>query len=138
MTSVGRYCIARDNYFLYAEASDAVRFPSMNKGDLSTSQVAEQIGVSPITVRLWCRRGLFPSAYEQETPRGPVWMIPESDLKGFEAPKKTGRPPKPSAAASGKKVGSVETQTRTTRKLDSSIKREADERMAGKKKGSRK
>jgi hypothetical protein len=40
------------------------------------------------------RRELFPNAYELETPRGTVWMIPEGDLKGFEPPKKTGRPSK--------------------------------------------
>ena len=63
--------------------------------DLNTSEVAARFGVSPITARLWCRRGLFPNAYEQPTPRGPVWMVPERDLKGFEPPKRTGRPPKP-------------------------------------------
>jgi hypothetical protein len=66
----------------------------MNGQELTTAQVAERLGVSVVTVRLWCRRGLFPNAYEQQTPRGAVWMIPESDLKGFEPPKKTGRPPK--------------------------------------------
>ena len=30
------------------------------RGDLSTSDVAARFGVSPITARLWCRRGLFP------------------------------------------------------------------------------
>ena len=67
------------------------------RGDLSTSDVAARFGVSPITARLWCRRGLFPNAYELATLRGPVWMIPEGDLRGFEPPKKTGRPPGPKA-----------------------------------------
>ncbi len=66
------------------------------KADLMTKEVAERYGVSPITVRLWCRRGLFPHAYEQETPRGAVWMIPERDLDKFQMPKKTGRPPRSS------------------------------------------
>ena len=35
-----------------------------------------------------------PKAAERMWHRGPVWMIPESDLKGFEPPKRTGRPPK--------------------------------------------
>lgn len=64
------------------------------KDDLTTADVARELGVSPITARLWCRRGLFPNAYELQTPRGPVWMIPARDLKGFEPPKRTGRPPK--------------------------------------------
>jgi hypothetical protein len=63
--------------------------------DLTTKEVAERYEVIDATVRLWRRRGLFPHAYELETPRGSVWMIPESDLEGFELPKKTGRPPKP-------------------------------------------
>jgi hypothetical protein len=66
----------------------------MNEIDLSTAQVAERLGVSAITVRLWCRRGLFPNAYAMPTARGPLWVVPAGDLKGFEPPKKTGRPPK--------------------------------------------
>jgi hypothetical protein len=64
----------------------------MNGENLTTSEVATRLNVSPITVRLWCRRGLLPNAYELDTPRGSVWMIPEGDLNGFEPPKKTGRP----------------------------------------------
>lgn len=69
--------------------------------DLTTKQVAERYQVLDATVRLWRRRGLFPNAYELETPRGAVWMIPEKDLKGFEPPKKTGRPPKLRADGAG-------------------------------------
>lgn len=61
--------------------------------ELSTSQVASRLSVSAITVRLWCRRRLFKNAREVETPRGPVWMIPEGDLEGFTPPK-MGRPRK--------------------------------------------
>lgn len=63
--------------------------------ELTTRQVAERYNVTGAAVRLWCQRGLFPNARTMETPRGPVWMIPENDLKGFEPPKPTGRPPKP-------------------------------------------
>lgn len=59
---------------------------------LTTKQVAERYGVQAAAVRQWVRRGLLPNAYEQDTPRGKVWVIPEKDLKGFEPPKKTGRP----------------------------------------------
>ncbi len=70
--------------------------------DLSTTQVAERFNVTAANVRLWCRRGLLPNAYEMEESRGNVWMIPEGDLRGFAPPKKTGRPPKAkSAPASG-------------------------------------
>lgn len=77
------------------------------KGDLTTADVAGRLGVSPITARLWCRRGLFPNAYELQTPRGPVWMIPERDLQDFEPPKKTGRPPKVKADKSSGSNGRV-------------------------------
>jgi predicted site-specific integrase-resolvase len=76
----------------------------MNGQELTTAQVAERLGVSAVTARLWCRRGLFPNAYEQQTPRGAVWMIPESDLKGFESPKKTGRPRKEQTEQAAKKA----------------------------------
>ena len=66
--------------------------------ELSTSEVAGQLGVSAITVRLWCRRRLFKNARELPTPRGPVWIIPITDLEGFKAPK-LGRPRKVSVPA---------------------------------------
>jgi len=65
--------------------------------DLTTKEVAGRYGVGDAAVRQWCRRRLLPNAYEQPTPRGVVWRIPEKDLKGFEPPKKTGRPPTKSA-----------------------------------------
>lgn len=60
--------------------------------DLTTKEVAGRYAVQDAAVRQWCRRGLFPNAYEEETPRGSVWRIPEADLVGFVKPKKTGRP----------------------------------------------
>ena len=66
----------------------------MRKQALTPLEVAERLQVSAITVRVWCRRGLFPNAKVTETPRGPFWEIPESDLENFEPPK-MGRPPKP-------------------------------------------
>lgn len=71
--------------------------------ELSTSDLAAHFNVSPITARLWCRRGLFPNAREMPTPRGAVWMVPRGDLKGFEPPKRTGRPPKLQAEKATKK-----------------------------------
>jgi hypothetical protein len=62
--------------------------------DLTTKQAAERLAKDSRLVRLWCQKGRFPNAYTQETLRGPVWMIPESDLKGFETPP-MGRPRKP-------------------------------------------
>lgn len=62
-----------------------------NSADLSTKAVALRFKVDPATVRKWLRHGQFPNAYVEETVRGPVWMIPESDLVSF-APPKNGRP----------------------------------------------
>ncbi len=60
---------------------------------LTTAEVAKQLGVAQVTVSVWCNQGRFPNAVREETPRGPVWMIPERDLKSFKQPK-PGRPPK--------------------------------------------
>jgi hypothetical protein len=61
--------------------------------ELSTKEVAERFDVEPRSVRNWCVRGLLPGAYELQTPRGPVWMIPETAFDGFMQPK-AGQPRK--------------------------------------------
>jgi hypothetical protein len=66
--------------------------------ELTTSQVAAHLGVGASTVRLWCTLRRFPGAHEIQTPRGPVWLIPEEDLAGFVVPKR-GRPRKAASAA---------------------------------------
>jgi hypothetical protein len=67
---------------------------------LTIAQVAERFDVAERTVRGWCQRGLFPHAVQgPKTGRGAIWLIPESDLEGFELPKvgyPKGRPRSPS------------------------------------------
>ena len=65
--------------------------PGMKR--LTTAEVARRLGVAQVTVNVWCLRGRFPGAVREETPRGPVWLISERDLKDFERPK-LGRPVK--------------------------------------------
>lgn len=60
---------------------------------LSVKEVAEQLGVQDGVVRAWCINGTLPNAVRTETPRGPFWQIPETDLRGFEK-RGRGRPPK--------------------------------------------
>lgn len=78
------------------------------KGEmLTTSQVAERLGVGRSTVNLWCRQGKFPNAEARPEVIGNVWYVPESDLENFQPPK-MGRPPKPQtngAPASQKRSG---------------------------------
>lgn len=64
---------------------------------LKVPEVAERLDVLTSTVRIWCRNGRFPNAVTEETLRGPVWLIPESDLQGFEK-RGRGRPPKEKTA----------------------------------------
>jgi hypothetical protein len=42
-------------------------------------------------IRNWAKQQLFPGAELKDLPRGPYWLIPEKDLKGFEKPSR-GRP----------------------------------------------
>lgn len=51
---------------------------------MTVREVAEQLNANPGTVRMWCINKTFPNAVQETTLRGPVWLIPESDLKGFE------------------------------------------------------
>lgn len=60
---------------------------------LTTREVAEKIDANPGTVRMWCINGTFPNAEQQDTPRGPIWLVPESDLQGFKR-RSPGRPSK--------------------------------------------
>jgi hypothetical protein len=71
---------------------------------LTVREVAEKIDANPGTVRMWCINKTFPNAVQEETLRGPVWLIPESDLKGFEK-RGPGRPPKPKENGAAKKKG---------------------------------
>jgi hypothetical protein len=73
-----------------------------NKKMLSVKEAASQIGAAPSSVRYWLTQGRFPDAKLITPEYGvPYWLIPESDLEGFEM----GKPgPKPGAkkATSGK------------------------------------
>jgi hypothetical protein len=79
----------------------------MKKGTenmLKVPDVAARLDVLTSTVRIWCRSGRFPNAVTEDTLRGPVWLIPESDLTGFEK-RGRGRPPKPTTNGTAKKKG---------------------------------
>lgn len=75
----------------------------MAKNELTAVQVAEKLGVASVTVRKWCQRGLFPTAYMYETPLGALWMIPQRDLINFTPPP-MGRPPKTAKALQAEKA----------------------------------
>ena len=65
---------------------------------LTTAEAAVRLGVAQVTVNVWCLRGLFPNAQREETARGPVWSIPEADVRNFTKPTR-GRIPKPKPLA---------------------------------------
>jgi excisionase family DNA binding protein len=71
---------------------------------LTTQEVAEQLGVAYQTVMAWIYQGKFPGAKKEETPRGDYYLIPQSDVTGFEKPKR-GRPANPPANGTGGKKG---------------------------------
>jgi hypothetical protein len=59
--------------------------------DLTLKQIADQSGVSVSTAKLWQRQGYFPNARLEETPIGPVWLVPLTDVTAFKRPA-MGRP----------------------------------------------
>ena len=65
----------------------------MSEKFLKASEVAKIYDVNSYTVKGWCRNGMFPNARLEESVAGSIWLIPESDLKGFVKPEK-GRPKK--------------------------------------------
>jgi hypothetical protein len=76
--------------------------PKNEAKDLTIREVSEKYGVPASSVRVWCWQGRFPNAYQEETPRGPVWFIPEKDLVGFTK-RSVGRPSKAQANKTNKK-----------------------------------
>lgn len=79
-------------------------FAAMKGEMLTTSQVAERLGVGRSTVNLWCRQGRFPNAEARQEVIGSVWYVPVSDLENFTPPK-MGRPPKVTTNGNGAKKG---------------------------------
>ena len=61
--------------------------------NLTAKEFAEAHEVGHSTVRLWCRTGRIKGAFQEETPFGVVWYIPESTSKNFQKPQR-GRPSK--------------------------------------------
>jgi Helix-turn-helix domain len=77
----------------------------MKKGKekmLTVSEVAARLGESERNIRNWAKQKVFPGAELRDSPRGPYWEIPESDLQHFEKPAR-GRPPKPKPKTSKKR-----------------------------------
>lgn len=58
---------------------------------LTIKEAADRLGENVMTVKGWRRRGLFSGAHLVDTPRGPIWQIPESDVDAFQRPA-LGRP----------------------------------------------
>lgn len=65
---------------------------------MTVKEAAALLNAGESSVRMWCVEGKFPNADYVQSPRGAYWMIPESDLKGFEK-RDRGRPPKANGAA---------------------------------------
>lgn len=60
---------------------------------LTAKEFSEIHNVSRATVSSWCRAGKLEGAYQEQTPFGAVWYIPESTSKNFVKPV-MGRPKK--------------------------------------------
>lgn len=63
---------------------------------LTVREVSERTGAAIPTVNLWCRSGRLEGAYQESSPYGDYWLIPEASIKGVIV-RGRGRPPKPQA-----------------------------------------
>ena len=64
---------------------------------LTVREVSERTGAAIPTVNLWCRSGRLAGAYQESSPYGDYWLIPESALEGIVV-RGRGRPPKAKTA----------------------------------------
>ena len=117
----------------------------MSRTLYTTAQAAELLDVTPARVRQMVARGEIAS----EKMGRDRFITPEAIETARQRKTKPGPSPsaKPNGAATSKKksalpatpkFGSIETQGKTTRRLDQSVKRDAEREMGGKKKGGRK
>lgn len=65
---------------------------------ITVRQFSERTGIGRSTVNLMCKEGKLPGAYQEHSPVGKYWLIPES-LVEVVKPKSRGRPSKDLAAA---------------------------------------
>jgi hypothetical protein len=90
--------ISPNGYLLFSSAEldcRAMKRPVKRKAAkdaLTIRETADRFGASVDTVKQWVRKSLFPNSYLEDTPRGPVRMVPLSDIEAFKRPA-MGRPP---------------------------------------------
>ena len=81
-------------YALVLEEGGSVTCPHCGKRHgaperrlLSVTEVAERLGVNPITVHRWCERGLVPEATREQHGRRHSWRIPEDSVAHIRRPR---------------------------------------------------
>jgi hypothetical protein len=89
-----RKCCCPANFFYLLFAATMTDAKMLTTAQAAQALRAAGIDVGDSTVRLWATQGYFPNAVKHESPSGGFWMIPETELQGFEKPQR-GRPPKP-------------------------------------------
>jgi len=78
-----------------------------SKKMLSVKEAAQKIGAAGSSVRYWLTKGRFPNAELVQPDYGvPYWLIPESDLDGFEIGKPGPKPGIKRSKAKDAKKGS--------------------------------
>lgn len=80
---------------------------------LTTREVAERLGAGESSIRIWLAED--PPRFPNAKRFGHVWMIPESDLDGFEK-RGPGRPPNPTPANSAKPKAAKKASAKKKRK----------------------
>lgn len=59
----------------------------MGKDYITLREASRRHNVPVTTLRRWCERGFLP-AEKVLTARGPVWLVEEGALEGFERPRR--------------------------------------------------
>jgi hypothetical protein len=81
----------------------------MGKRMITSKEFALRLGRNYHAVAKWLKAGKVPGAEMVDTPRGAVWMIPETAVKTFTPPV-MGRPKTSNGAGPSKETGKAQSK----------------------------
>lgn len=58
--------------------------PASTSAILTGAEVCERLRISRMTLSVWCRRGVFPNAFQIGSGERGRWRIPVADVEAYE------------------------------------------------------